>query len=75
VFSLAGLVRVTDAGHVGAIEEAATTYRALAQARPAVFASRYASSLEAHAAILSELGRDSEAKAVRQEAAASRGNS
>jgi hypothetical protein len=59
---------------LAAIEEAATTYRALAQRRPAVFVSRYSSSLEAQTAILSELGRDSEAQAIRQEAAVIRGN-
>src|ERR1019366_1283655 len=41
--------RLADLGRreeaLAAIEEAATTYRALAQARPAVFAGRYASSL------------------------------
>jgi hypothetical protein len=39
-----------------------------------VFASRYASSLKAQAALLSELGRDSEAEAVQQEADTIRGN-
>ena len=69
---LADLGRREEA--LAAIEEAVTIRRALAQVRPAVFASRYASSLDAQAAILSELGRDSEAKAVQQEAAAIRGN-
>jgi hypothetical protein len=54
--------------------EAVTAYRALAQARPTMFVSRYASSLEVRATILSELGRDIEAEAVQQEAAGIRRN-
>jgi tetratricopeptide (TPR) repeat protein len=66
-------------GHVGrreealaAIEEAVAIRRELARARPTVFASRFAASLENQAVILSALGRDAEAQTARDEAAATR---
>jgi tetratricopeptide (TPR) repeat protein len=58
---------------LAAIEEAITIRRPLANAFPAIFASRYASSLENRAGILSALGRDAEAQSAREEAAAVRG--
>jgi hypothetical protein len=54
---------------LAAIQEAVTTYRDLARTRPTVFASSYARSLQTQGTVLSALGRDAEAKAVRSEAA------
>jgi Tetratricopeptide repeat len=58
---------------LAAIEDAITIRRALAGLRPAVFASRYAHSLDIKAQILSALGQAAEAQAARDEAAAARG--
>ena len=69
---LSGLGRREEA--LAAIDEAVTIRRALAETRPAVFASRFANSLEIQATILSALGRDAEARVAREEAAATRGN-
>ncbi len=55
---------------LAAVEEAVMAYRDLARTRPAVFASKYVSSLEVQALILSALGRSAEAQAARKEAAA-----
>ena len=67
-------IRLSDLGRreeaLAAIEEAVTIRRELARTRPAVFASRYASSLKTQAMILSALGRSAEAQAARDEAAA-----
>jgi hypothetical protein len=57
-----------------AIDEAVTIRSALAQGRPTVFASRYANSLDDKTIVLSALGRNREAEAARQEAAAVLGN-
>lgn len=65
---LAGLARREEA--LTAVEEAAVIYRDLAAARPDVFGHRLAASLDSLAALLSALGRDSEAEQARAEAAA-----
>jgi hypothetical protein len=56
------------------IEEAVTIRRQFAAARPTVFASEYANSLEAKALILSALGREAEVQAVQHEILAARSN-
>jgi hypothetical protein len=58
---------------LAAIEEAATIRRELADVLPVVFAGRCADSLENQAVILSALGREVDAQAARDEAAAFRG--
>ena len=54
------------------IEEAVTIRRELDAALPGVFADRYANSLENQATVLSALGREAEARAARDKAAAIR---
>jgi hypothetical protein len=51
------------------IEEAVTIRRELARARPRVYLARFASSLRLMADALAAMGRESEADAVRAEAA------